>query len=284
MAIGELLAERWGLTVQRVEVLSGGMNSRAWLVTADDTPLVVKSVDQDDAAFGPGLELAARLEDAGLPTGRPVPSRDGRLVEPDGDRQVALLRYVDGVQLAGGAEDQRAIGATLARVHGISGIEPGDLEKWFELVTQFDPYLDLEPWIRPAVEGALDDVRAVGGRQRLTWAGLHGDPAPEAFLRQPSGEVALIDWGGAMTGPALYDLASAVMYVGTEDQVVPAYLAEQPAAATEVSAGLAAFVRFRHAVQAGYFAWRIGTDVQTGVADGNDNAKGLADAKRSFGV
>jgi homoserine kinase type II len=77
------------------------------------------------------------------------------------------------------------------------------------------------------VQDALDGVRELAAEQELSWAGLHGDPAPEAFLQQPSGEVALIDWGSAMAGPALYDLASAVMYLeGAHEDLVAAYLAD----------------------------------------------------------
>jgi homoserine kinase type II len=284
VAIGEMLAERWGLKVERVEVLSGGMNSRAWLVGADGAQVVVKSVERDNQAFGPGLELAARLGAAGLVTGAPVPSLAGLLVEEADDRLVALLQYVDGIPLTQAEQDQDAIGTTLARVHAVSRTSAGDLEEWFDLITQFDEYLDLEPWIRPAVEDALNGVREFSSTAELTWAGLHGDPAPEAFLRQPDGEIALIDWGSFMTAPVLYDIASAVMYVGQEEHVVSAYLAERPDLSAEIRSGLPAFLRFRHAVQAAYFAWRIATDVQTGVTPDNDNAKGLSDAHRWFGA
>jgi homoserine kinase type II len=273
------------LAVERVEVLTGGMNSRAWLVVADDIELVVKSVDQADTAFEFGLGLAARLDAAGITTGAPVPSRSGSLVEPADGRLVALLQYVDGIPLTGAQADHKIIGTTLGRVHAVSQDKPGDLEEWFHLVTQLDEYLDYEPWIRPAVQDALDGVLGLAAKQELSWAGLHGDPAPEAFLLQPSGEVALIDWGGAMAGPALYDLASAVMYLeGAQEDLVAAYLAERPESAAEVSAGLMPFLRFRWAVQASYFAWRCATDVRTGLSDGDGNAKGLADARRSFGV
>jgi homoserine kinase type II len=285
VAIGALLAERWNLKVERVEVLTGGMNSRAWLVVADDIELVVKSVDQADTAFEFGLALAARLDAAGITTGAPVPSRSGSLVEPADDRLVALLQYVDGIPLTGSPTNHKIIGTTLGRVHAISQDKPGDLAEWFHLVTQFDEYLGYEPWIRPVVQDALDGVRGLAAKQELSWAGLHGDPAPDAFLQQPSGEVALIDWGGAMAGPALYDLASAVMYLeGAQEDLVAAYLAERPESAAEVSAGLIQFLRFRWAVQASYFAWRCATNVRTGLADDDGNAKGLADARRSFGV
>jgi thiamine kinase-like enzyme len=111
---------------------------------------------------------------------------------------------------------------------------------------------------------------------------LHGDPAAEAFLRQPTGEVALIDWGGAMHGPVLYDVASAAMYAGTPEHVVPAYLGQRPELKDEVDTGLNGFLRLRWAVQAGYFAWRCSTDVRTGIADPAENRKGLADARRAF--
>jgi homoserine kinase type II len=284
VAIGEVLRERWGLEVERVDALSGAMNSRAWLVGAGGAQVVVKSVAAGDRSFAAGLELASRLAAAGLVTGAPVPSLAGRLVEEADDRQVALLQYVDGGGLTQDPEDQLAIGTTLARVHGISRTAPGDLEKWFELVTQFDVYLDVEPWIRPAVEDALNGVREFASAQDLTWAGLHGDPAPEAFLRQHDGEIALIDWGSFMNGPVLYDVASAVMYVGQDEHVVAAYLAGLPELSPEIRSGLPAFLGFRHAVQAAYFAWRLATDVQTGLTTEDGNHKGLADARHWFGL
>ena len=121
--------------------------------------------------------------------------------------------------------------------------------------------LDLEPWIRPAVEGAVADAVALGS---VSWAWLHGDPAAEAFLRQADGEVALIDWGSAMRGPILYDVASAVMYNG--DPVVPAYLRQRPDLTDELERGLPTFLRVRYAVQAGYFAWRITNNILTGIS------------------
>jgi homoserine kinase type II len=86
-----------------------------------------------------------------------------------------------------------------------------------------------------------------------------------------------------MHGPVLYDVASAVMYVGGADQVVPAYLGRRPELRGEVEAGLEAFLRLRYAVQAGYFAWRCSNDVRTGISDPAENRKGLGDARRAFG-
>jgi hypothetical protein len=87
-----------------------------------------------------------------------------------------------------------------------------------------------------------------------------------------------------MRGPVLYDVASAVMYVGGPGLVVPAYLQERPELRDEIEAGLDAFLQVRYAVQAGYFAWRCSNDVRTGIADPAENRKGLDDARRSFGL
>jgi homoserine kinase type II len=275
--VAGVLSERWDLEPVRVEALTGGMNSAAWLAAADGWRVVLKSVDTSDQAFGPGLELAARLDDAGVITGRPRPSTQGRLVEYVDDQQVAVLEFVDGVPLT--SDDAAAIGTLLGRVHTVSATGSGNLGDWLHLVTQFDKYLDLEPWIRPAVEGALNGVKVLDG---LSWAWLHGDPAAEAFLRQSDGEVALIDWGGAMHGPTLYDVASAVMYTGRPDQLVPAYLERRPDLAAELETGLTPFLHLRWAVQAAYFAWRCTQDIRTGITDPSENLKGLADAHRSF--
>ncbi|MEU0095061.1 phosphotransferase [Kribbella sp. NPDC006257] len=277
-----LVETRWGLRVERVEVLVGGMNSRVWMVVAGGKKYVVKAVGVRDDAFAAGLEMAARLQAGGVVTGAPVASRSGRLVEVDGEHQVAVLEFVDGVPLVGGPEDHAVMGATIARVHAILAAEPADIGGWVDRMTGvFDEYLDLEPWIRPAVEGALDGVRKTAG---LSWAGLHGDPAAEAFLRQPDGATALIDWGGAMLGPVLYDLGSLVMYLSEPDRVIAAYLAERPALTEEVSTHLDTFINFRFAIQAAYFAWRLATDVQTGLTTSDGNHKGLSDARRWFNV
>ncbi|MEU8221892.1 phosphotransferase [Kribbella sp. NPDC048915] len=269
----------WDLKPSRLEVLTGGMNSAAWLAVGDTWRVVLKSVAADDIAFEPGLRLAARLDEAGVPTGRPWSSKRGRLAEVVGERQVAVLSYIDGAELGDSAADQAVMGDVLGRVHAAAPLASGATEEWLQFLMPFEQHLDLEPWIRPAVEGAVADAVALGP---LTWAWLHGDAAAEAFRRQPDGQIALIDWGGAMRGPVLYDVASTVMYAGGPDHVVPAYLRQRPDLASEVERGLDVFLRVRWAVQAGYFAWRIANNVLTGISGPEENDKGLADARRRF--
>jgi len=113
---------------------------------------------------------------------------------------------------------------------------------------------------------------------------LHSDPAPEAFrIDRSTGIVGLIDWGAALSGPLLYDLASAVMYVGgldRADALLDAYLATGALSSAEVERGVSTMLRFRWAIQAMYFAWRTANDDLTGIDVVAGNEKGLADAKR----
>ncbi|GAA3136313.1 homoserine kinase type II [Kribbella aluminosa] len=277
MDVAEVLREHWDLKHATLEVLTGGMNSVTWLASTGADRVVLKAVGPDDAGFEPGLKLAVRLDDAGVPTGRPRVSKRGRLVERVDGRQVAVLEYVDGEELV--PFDQAAIGDVLGRVHSAAPVASGETGDWLRFLLPFEGSLDLDPWIRPAVEGAVAEAIALGP---VSWAWLHGDPAAEAFRRQADGRVALIDWGSAMRGPILYDVASAAMYVGRP--VVPAYLERRPDLADELREGLEVFLRVRYAVQAGYFAWRITTNLLTGISGPEDNQKGLADARRSFGL
>ncbi|SCF40520.1 hypothetical protein GA0070215_12470 [Micromonospora marina] len=89
-----------------------------------------------------------------------------------------------------------------------------------------------------------------------------------------------------MNGPLLYDLASAVMYVGGIDQadhLVEAYLESKMMTRAEVKYGLPTMLRFRWAVQADYFAHRLFTDDLTGVTSASDNEMGLENARRWLG-
>ena len=73
------------------------------------------------------------------------------------------------------------------------------------------------------------------------------------------------------------------MYVGGPDNtttLVRAYLGEGILGAAEVERGLAPMLRFRWAVQANYFAWRIAGNNLTGISGPQDNEKGLEDARR----
>jgi hypothetical protein len=73
------------------------------------------------------------------------------------------------------------------------------------------------------------------------------------------------------------------MYVGGPGHaqaLVRSYLADGILTATEAEHGLAPLLRFRWAVQADYFAWRIAGNNLAGISGPQDNEKGLEDARR----
>jgi Ser/Thr protein kinase RdoA (MazF antagonist) len=120
----------------------------------------------------------------------------------------------------------------------------------------------------------------------MSWGLLHADPAPEAFRLDPAtGRCGVIDWSYFLHGPLLYDLASAIMYVGGlahAGDLIEAYLKQGLLDRGEVGQGLAAMLRFRWAVQASYFAWRIANNDLTGISSPEENEKGLEDARQSL--
>lgn len=279
------LAAHWGLADAAIQAHHGGMNSATWFVSAGGERWVAKAVAPGSRrSFAGGLEVAAQVEAAGVPAGSPVVTGHGTLIAEVDGVPLALLNWVRGSGLTGSSPDERRrIGATLARVHtALASVTITDAER-FHWVDPRAPHLNVQSWVRPAVAAALEGYEALGAGS-LSWGLLHTDPAPEAFRHDPgTGVCGLIDWGVAMRGPLLYDLASAVMYVGGVDNagcLVDAYLAGGPMTPAEVAHGLRAMLRFRWAVQADYFARRVVAGDLTGITSAADNEAGLADARR----
>lgn len=287
-ALRRCLATHWGLPDATVEAHHGGMNSATWFVGQGPTRWVAKAVDPAARrSFTGGLRVAATVAaSSGVPTGAPVPTRDGALVANVDSIPLALLSWVPGEELTGATPDeQRLIGATLARVHGPLRGAPAAGAERFHWVDPRAAKLSIRPWIRPAVTAAVAALDELDPRS-LSQGLLHTDPAPEAFrLDRATGACGLIDWSVAMSGPLLYDLASAVMYVGGPDRAEPlleSYLDQRVMPRAEVERGLLVMLRFRWAVQADYFALRISTADLTGIASAGENEAGLADARRGL--
>jgi Ser/Thr protein kinase RdoA (MazF antagonist) len=279
------LADDWALPDATVEAHHGGMGSATWLVSQDGRRWVAKAVVPAlRAQFAGGLSVATMLDAAGIPAGAPVPTPDGRSVVDLDAGSVALLTWVAGEPLTGaGARDQRVIGETLATVHqALQGASVPGAQR-FHWVRPQAGHLALRPWIRPAVTAAVAALDRLDPAS-LTWGLLHADPAPEHFRLDPSsGRCGLIDWSVALEGPFLYDLASAVMYVGGPDPgaaLVEAYLRRAVVPSAEVERALPVLLRFRWAVQADYFTRRIVNHDLTGITGPAENEKGLEDARR----
>jgi homoserine kinase type II len=243
------------------------MNSSAWDVASGAGRYVLKIADAGEEA---GLRVAASLEERGLRTGAPV------RMTVRGDRLVALLGFVDGRGLATSATDVDLVGETLGRAHTllVGAPAPDGLDRWPWVWLDSNVIDELD--LRAAAAEAIDAARSLA--PTLTHGILHGDPAPEAFLASNDG-VALIDWGAAVHGPLLYDVASAWMYAG--ERVVPAYARTGPIGVDELG-GAGVFLAFRWAVQAWYFSDRRRRGDLTGLSGNEDNDKGLDDARRGL--
>lgn len=283
--IADLLHSSWGLDGASVEPLGGGINSETWLVQHRGSTYVAKRVAPgglDDLVAG--CEVAESLAAAGFATGSPVRTRDGSVVLAE--HGIALLTYVPGRELEGETdEEQRWIATTLAGVHAAGRPSAGPAVSTFmtEWLTAELPGVAAHPWLVRVV----DEVRAETDSLSLTWSVLHTDPTPEAFRHDAdTGDVGLIDWAGARRGPVLYDVASALMYLGGPTyagEFLTTYAEQGPLAQDELR-HLDAFRRFREAIQGTYFAWRLAANDLTGGIEHADNEKGLNDARRRMGA
>ena len=286
-AIASWLAEDWALPDLEVVPARGGMNSRTWLVSDGAVRWVAKTVPSvAGRRLAAGLSVAARVQAAGIPAGAPVVTPDGSVAVTRGDRTLALLTFVAGDALNGEvASEQRLMGETLGRAHGaLAGLEVPGAERFHWL----DPearHLRIRPWIRPSIDAALAAWERLSSAT-LTCGLLHTDPAPEAFLLDAAtGVCGLIDWDRALEGPLMYDLASAVMYVGGPQYgaaLLDAYAAHGRLAPGEIERSLLPMLRLRWAVQADYFAMRVAVSDLTGIDDGSENERGLDDARRAL--
>jgi Ser/Thr protein kinase RdoA (MazF antagonist) len=286
--VSRLLAQEWGLDRVSLRPHHRGMNSRTWLVEEGGAVRwVVKAVPVDAGhRLAAGLRVAAHVEASGVPAGSPEPTREGTHVVAADGQVLALLRFVPGSPLTGDDPgEQRTIGVTLATAHrALAELTMAGAER-FHWIDPGASHLGIRDWLRPAIADTLAGYDRIPP-SALTWRLLHTDPAPEAFRLDPeTGRCGVIDWGTAMLGPLLYDLASAVMYVGGPHRgrrLIGGYLSEAVLSSAEVERALLAMLRFRWTVQADYFARRITGNDLTGIATYEDNERGLEDARRAL--
>lgn len=257
------------------------MNSFTALVVADHHRWVAKWVRAaDSAGLQQGAQIATRLAAEGMRSGRPLPTMHGELMTALGGGSVVLLEHVPGRELTGEVRDQPDLAGALARAHALLG--PSEPDAGFMSWLGDDQRVgDVADWVLPAIETVLAEFR---GLPSVTWGTLHADPSPEAFiLDETTGEVGIIDWSAACAGPLMYDVASAVMYLGgpaNARTLLEHYASGGPLTAEEINQHLPTFLRLRAIVQADYFARRVLNNDLTGIDHQTENHKGLDDAQQ----
>jgi homoserine kinase type II len=275
-----------------IEPLGGGFNSHTWLVNCDAGRFVAKLAPHSPT-FEAGLAVAEYLEQLGFRAGGPLRTSDGALTVRVGDQMLALLRFVPGAPLDLACSEEVYIwGQAMAQAHtllrGLPNV-PAGLPRWpWAWLDPSEQHLDVAAWIRPAVVSVLAELRQLEATQPLTLGVVHGDGA-SVLLDKATGARAVIDWGAAMWGPLLYDIASArwlfEFHHGCDPHdfapFLAAYRSQAPLPADEFAA-LGLFMRLRCVVQAFYFSWRIANDVRTGFADPAGNQRGLGLAHQSL--
>lgn len=276
-----LLADLWDLDEADVRTLGGGMNSATCLVTTAAGDHFVAKWSSDVESLEAGCSAAAALGASGVRTGEPVSPRAGGRTATVADGALALLRHVPGRELYGeSAIEQQLIGTTLARVHLAGAPTPGTGPFMSEWLSPADDVLAVATWLPTALAEVRREYDAL---PPLTWTQLHTDPTPEAFIHDDdTGLTGLIDWAGSCRGPALYDVASTVMYLGGPDdsgRFLAAYGDGGPLDEAEL-AHLGSFRRLRWAIQASYFAGRIVADDQTGIEDDPEHNRAAIETAR----
>ena len=280
----ELLAH-WGVDDASTLVPQlDAMNSRVWVVERrTGERLIAKAVPQGDR-LASGLEVAQRVQAAGINTGAPRRAANDQLTVPVDGWDLALLEFVPGRPLDTAREsDAKLCGTTLGELHHVL-VElavPADTDRWpWTWPGSSDQHLADIPEARAAVGAAVQAARETTARHRLTLGMLHADPDPGSFRADDAGTVGVIDWGQAVWGPLLYDVGSAVVLqrLGGQDAHVEDFLKSYEAAAplrTDELRLVDVFVRLRWAVQAWWFAWRLAHDNRLGLQTPAGNRAGL---------
>ena len=200
----ELLSARWGLTdvtvVERlqtyptrfVERIVSGQGSFA--VKVDDAP-------------GPLVEGSEQVQSAvasELPRHVPaiVPDLSGALYVVDRRRRVTVYEDIDGGRPAPGAQTWTALGTLLARMHALPTVpRPFGISVQAaanELARQADDYPFGEDF-----RSLTHRVRRIRDHPAAT---VHGEVNLSNVRQRPNGELVLLDWDSAGTGPIAIDL------------------------------------------------------------------------------
>lgn len=249
-ALATLLERHWALGEIELEYLPVGFGAHHWLaadargarwfVTADDLDAGFQHGPDADSALA-ALERAYRTA-AALRDGAqlefvvaPSPDADGALTRRLSDRYaVTVSPYLEGESTSYGAyesaEERRAMGRVLGRLHAATGRIPPDLPRTDDFAVPardalMEALRDLDrPWVsgpfgEPArlllrrnardVERRLeqyDELAEAVGERSQPWVITHGEPHRANVVRGARGAVFLVDWDTTLLAPRERDL------------------------------------------------------------------------------
>jgi Ser/Thr protein kinase RdoA (MazF antagonist) len=272
--------------------LAGGINSQTWKLRAGRGTFVAKFAF-DTTAFEGGIEIAEQLELAGFSAGKAIRRRNGSLILLSSQGALAILAFVPGSPLdASHPEGMSAWGSTMALLHRallrLSRV-PAGVRRWpWQWLDPAADHVRSRPWLQNALTLAVSEAEKLPTTRELTLGIVHGDGAP-VIADSVSNRFSVIDWGAAMWGPLLYDIASAYWFSVIERGCDPsvfkpfaqAYRDEGPLSAEEWQC-LEVFIRLREVVQGFYYAWRCDNNIQTGLNYPGENEQKLAYAKEKI--
>jgi Ser/Thr protein kinase RdoA (MazF antagonist) len=206
------LDAHWGVHGDLTE-LDRGSTARAWRLDSADGPLVARLTTFPLAHVEVSQQVAEVVDDAGIPSGRPLRTVDDRLVVDLGEAgRLSLLRFVRGRMIAADEIDVSALGQLLARVHvAIADLRtPGAWSIGDAINHIRSGLLPGHPdWVRPFVEARLAEVEAwVPEREQLT----RGDGF--AVWIHDGAFSGLIDWGATRWTSVADDIGIWTVHLG----------------------------------------------------------------------
>ena len=249
--LGGWLTQHNAGTLVDLSGISAGIENTNYFVTTSAGRYVLTLFEKLTAAELPFyLGLMAHLADCGIPSARPVPDLDGRLLGELNGKPAALVSFLPGVDIEQPTETQcAAVGAMLARIHLAGRSYAATIEnprglRWWQSVAP-----ELVRFLTQNDAALLQREVDFQSRQQfpeLPRSAIHGDLFRDNALFEGMRISGIIDFYFACTDALLYDVAICVNDWGVSvegeldarrtDALLSAYARTRPFCAQEARA------------------------------------------------
>ncbi|HEY0335771.1 MAG TPA: homoserine kinase [Burkholderiales bacterium] len=213
--LGGWLTQHNAGTLVDLRGISAGIENTNYFVTTSAGRYVLTLFEKLTAAELPFyLGLMAHLADCGIPSARPVPDLDGRLLGELNGKPAALVSFLPGTDIEQPSEAQcAAVGTMLARIHLAGRSYPATIENprglsWWQRVAP-EMVRFLTEHDAALLQGEVD----FQSRQQfaeLPRGAIHGDLFRDNALFEGMRISGIIDFYFACTDALLYDVAICV--------------------------------------------------------------------------